>query len=224
MTKPYSTFPAEQVIPSQRSRILEAAADLFGQHGFDGTSFSLVAEYANVKKSLVQYHFENKDILWRETVSQVWQVRNDALPRYLDMFDALGAPANKNIDKSNSENPMIRDLCRRLIQFTFDQPAWVKIMFQESSAPGPRLDWMVKEFLIADFANGQAMIELGQQHNLLPKVDAMDLLHILSGALIYLVNIAPITERVLGIKPDTPAYIDQHVNTLMSILMQDYKT
>ncbi len=63
------------------------------------------------------------------------------------------------------------------------------------------------------------MIELGQNRNLLPKVDSMDLLHILSGTLIYLVNIAPITERILGIQPNTRNYIEQHVDTLMNILM-----
>jgi len=119
----------------------------------------------------------------------------------------------------DNQGKMIRDLCRCLLQSTFDHPEWVKIMFQEASTPGPRLDWMIKQFLISDFAEGKAMIELGQNRNLLPKVDSMDLLHILSGTLIYLVNIAPITERILGIQPNTRNYIEQHVDTLMNILM-----
>lgn len=199
---------------SRRSSIIQAAAQLFGQRGFEGTSIGAVAELAEVKKSLVQYHFENKEMLWRETVHHIWQQRSSALPRYL--YDIT-----LNDNTTAEPEQMIRDLCQRLLKFTFDQPEWVKIMFQEASTPGPRLDWMVKEFLKSDYADGKAMIELAQSRNMLPKVDAMDLLHILSGALIYLVNVAPISERILGIKANTPAYIDHHVDTLLAILKAD---
>ena len=209
--KPSPPKTASTSKTAKRDTILQAAATLFGRIGFDGTSFSAVADGAGVQKSLVQYHFENKDILWRETVTFIWQQRNAALPRYLDDID---------LQKLTADNPnqMIRDLCRSLLRFTFDHPEWVRIMFQESSTPGPRLDWMVQEFISTDFTEGKAMIELGQSQNLLPKVNSMDLLHILSGALIYLVNVAPITERVLGKTPTSKDYIEQHVDTLIHIL------
>jgi AcrR family transcriptional regulator len=197
----------------RREKILQHAAKLFAQIGFEGTSFSAVADAAQEKKSLVQYHFENKDILWRESVSYIWQKRNDALPRYLDDLSLH--------QEADASPQIIRDLCRCLLHFTFDQPQWVKIMFQESSTPGPRLDWLVEQFLRDDFSQGQAMIELGQKLNLLPRVNPMDLLHILSGALIYLINVAPITERVLGVNPNSEAYIDQHIDTLMGILLSN---
>jgi AcrR family transcriptional regulator len=47
----------------RRISILVAAADLFAQRGFDGTSMGAVAELAEVKKSLIQYHFASKEIL-----------------------------------------------------------------------------------------------------------------------------------------------------------------
>lgn len=200
----------------RRENILSAAAVLFGQTGFDGTSFSAVADRAGEQKSLVQYYFESKEELWKEAVTYVWRQRNNALPRYLDNID-------HNENRVASHKNVIRDLCRILLQFTFDQPEWVKIMFQESSTPGPRLDWLEKEFLKTDFEEGKAMIELGQKQGLLPKVNSMDLLHILSGALIYLVNVAPITERVIGVKPDSKEYMEHHIDSLMQILMSGVK-
>jgi TetR/AcrR family transcriptional regulator len=101
--------------------------------------------------------------------------------------------------------------------FTFDLPQWVKLMFQEASTPGPRSDWMVETCFKQDFAKGKAMIELAQQQGMLPEVNPMDLLGVLSGALIYLVNVAPISERVLAEKPNSPQYIDRHINTLMCL-------
>lgn len=195
----------------RREKVLAAAASLFGQQGFDGTSFSMVAKKSGEQKTFVQYHFENKEVLWKAAVSYVWLQRNTALPRYVEDMSL------QRRDPEDRET-MIRDLCRTILQFTFEHPEWVKIMFQESSTPGPRLDWLIQEFIGTDFIEGKAMIELGQHHGLLPDVNAMDLLHILSGALIYLVNVAPITERVLGIDPSSLAYREQHVDSLVQIL------
>jgi TetR/AcrR family transcriptional regulator len=50
-------------VSSRRRRILAAAADIFAQQGFDGASFGAVASAAEVKKSLVQYHFDSKERL-----------------------------------------------------------------------------------------------------------------------------------------------------------------
>ncbi|NRB39439.1 MAG: TetR/AcrR family transcriptional regulator [Pseudomonadales bacterium] len=208
---PTTKTSAGQKKPSRKTEILQAAADLFAQLGFDGSSINAIANRAGVKKSLIQYHFDSKDLLWQATVTMVWQQRNDALPRYLD-------EAFIQRITENDQQYMVRDLCKRLLQFSFDQPQWVRLMFQEASTPGPRLDWMVEEFFREDFANGKAMIELAQERELLPRVDAMNLLHILSGALIYLVNVAPITAKVTGEDPNSEEYMDRHIDTLMAIL------
>ena len=195
----------------RRISILVAAADLFAQRGFDGTSMGAVAELAEVKKSLIQYHFASKEILWQGAVEHIWSERNNALPKYLDQ---LGLAQFSELD----QNQMVSELCKKLLKFTFDHPQWVKIMMQQAALPGPRLDWMIETFFKEDFAKGRAMIELAQSRQQLPQVDAMDLLHILSGALIYLVNVAPITERVIGVCPNSDSYINRHIGTLMAIL------
>ena len=203
------TTQNEDESSSRRSKILTTAADVFAQQGFDGTSFGTVAQAADVKKSLVQYHFKSKEKLWQESIHWVWKQRDQALPKYLQ---------KTSLNDGNDNAQMVRELCKQILQFTFDHPQWVKLMFQEASTPSPRLDWMVETFFKKDFANGKAVIELAQQQNLLPKVDAMDLLHILSGALIYLVNVAPISQRVLGENPNSEKYIDRHIHTLVCLL------
>ncbi|CAH0992534.1 HTH-type transcriptional regulator RutR [Sinobacterium norvegicum] len=195
----------------RRTRILAAAADLFAQLGFDGTSMGAVAELAGVKKSLIQYHFASKEILWQAAVHHIWSKRNNALPQYLDQ---LMLAEFSELDQRQT----VSELCKKLLKFTFDHPQWVNIMMQQAAIPGPRLDWMIETFFKEDFAKGKAMIELAQSRHQLPQVDAMDLLHILSGALIYLVNVAPITERVMGVSPSSERYINRHIGTLMAIL------
>ena len=204
-----SEITATEPPQSKRLAILTAAARLFAQQGYDGTSMGAVADAAQVKKSLVQYHFENKEKLWKASIRHVWQQRDEALPRYLEENVA---------ETSEQPSQIIRELCRRILRFTFDHPQWVKLMFQETSTPGPRLDWMTEHFFKDDFSRGAAMIEFAQEQQLLPPGNPNDLLHILSGALIYLVSVAPITERVLGVSPNSDAYIEQHIDSLMALL------
>lgn len=193
--------------PDRRTAILEAAAQLFARQGFEGTSMQAVASAAGQKKTLVQYHFRYKQQLWEEAVSHVWRQRNEALPTVPG-----GAPAQLSTMQT------MEDLCRYILKFTFANPTWVKIMFQEASTPGPRLDWMVERFFIADFADGKGVVELAQARGVLPDVDPLHLLYTLSGALIYLVNVAPIIERVTGQAPADDAFIEQYVATLLQIL------
>lgn len=196
-----------------RQEILCAAANLFSEQGYNGTSFAGIAKASGQSKALVQYHFSSKEILWKSAVRYLWEQRDDALPKYLDeqFLSQLDTEA---------QSQMIRQLCRGLIRFTADNPQWVKIMYLECSAPGPRLDWMVNEFFSRDFTMGAAMVELAQHRHLLPPADPMNMLFILGGAVIHYVNVAPITRRVLGVDPLSDAQIDRYVDSFISILQQ----
>ena len=72
-------------------RILDAAARLFGQRGFQGASMSAVARAAGVSKGLLHYHFDSKEHLLieaqRATFRQIhsrFQERHEAGARGLD--------------------------------------------------------------------------------------------------------------------------------------------
>lgn len=50
-------------IPNARSRILQTAVSIFARQGFNGSSVDQIAKAANVPKSLIYYHFKNKDAM-----------------------------------------------------------------------------------------------------------------------------------------------------------------
>jgi AcrR family transcriptional regulator len=55
-------LPADEAGPaSTRDRILDAALDLFVQHGFDGTSVRQIAERVGTTKAALYYYFASKD-------------------------------------------------------------------------------------------------------------------------------------------------------------------
>jgi AcrR family transcriptional regulator len=54
-----------------RHRIIEAAVELFGEHGFDGASTRDIATRAGVNAPALQYYFENKEGLYRACIEEL---------------------------------------------------------------------------------------------------------------------------------------------------------
>lgn len=53
----------------KRKIILDAAIQIFSQYGFDASSMDKIAETAGVSKITIYKHFQNKEILFQEIVS-----------------------------------------------------------------------------------------------------------------------------------------------------------
>lgn len=92
---------------STRSKILCAAEALFAQHGYVGVSLRQITAAARVNLAAVNYHFFDKDGLYRELVCQrLSQINRERLTLLssaqtragsepiplLDLFDALARP------------------------------------------------------------------------------------------------------------------------------------
>jgi AcrR family transcriptional regulator len=50
-------------LPDTRTRILDAALDLFSNHGFEGTTLQQIADRLGLTKAALYYHFRSKDDL-----------------------------------------------------------------------------------------------------------------------------------------------------------------
>lgn len=192
-----------------RRKILQAAVRVFAELGFEAASMGTIAARAGMKKALVQYHFETKLKLWQCSVDFIWlelrQLEN-RLPR-------LNSQAN-----AEQERALIREVFRSIIRFAKDHPDWVGIMFREASAPGPRLDWLVEQHLRQDLADGVAFVELAQAHGLLPPGSALHILHIISGALTYILLVAPLSKKASGVDLTTEESLDTTVDLLLAML------
>jgi AcrR family transcriptional regulator len=65
----------ENLEPPRRAAILAAAADEFGERGFDGASYNRIIERAGISKGAMYYYFADKDDLFRtvlESALGVW--------------------------------------------------------------------------------------------------------------------------------------------------------
>ena len=75
-----------------RRRIIDAAIELFGEHGFAGTSTRDIAAKAGVNAPALQYYFENKEGVYRACVEAIaeigWSVLGPAVEHARAALDA----------------------------------------------------------------------------------------------------------------------------------------
>jgi AcrR family transcriptional regulator len=190
-----------------KQKILNAAIECFAEYGFDACSLAEIARRSHCKKALVQYHFETKEKLWKQAIAALWSEMREALPHYL-----ADTPAQVGEEQ-------LRFVFGQIIRFARDKPGWIGIMFREAASPGPRLDWFIDHYLKKDFADGTAFIQHAQQQGLLPPGSAIHLLHIISGALTYLLIVSPLTERATGINMSSDKSLDTQVDLLIQLLL-----
>ncbi|HKL37802.1 MAG TPA: TetR/AcrR family transcriptional regulator, partial [Bacteroidales bacterium] len=70
----------EAIREEKRSRILQAALELFGHEGYYSSSISKIARKADISKGLVYNYFDSKEAIVRE-------ILNSGIEQMLEIFD-----------------------------------------------------------------------------------------------------------------------------------------
>lgn len=94
-----------------RSRILEAALELFSHRGYGATSVRDIAAKARVSTGNVYHHFPDKETIFRSLLHQYWEIIEDpaypfnralAQGAFPDDLEALGAAARESVQRYHS--------------------------------------------------------------------------------------------------------------------------
>ena len=207
--RPVRTSPLRRADRKARTRetILAAAGQAFACRGFEGTSLRSIAEAAGVAQPLLVYHFGSKEGVWRAAVDRLFEQVEVATSEALAMAG-----------DDEAGEARLRVLLRSFVGVVARDPAWLQILLREAAEPGPRLDWLVLHHTGTTYENGVAFLEEIREHGLLPDVPLDHLLYLLVGALTFVVAIAPEVRRVSGHDARSSAYLDRHVDTLMTLL------
>jgi AcrR family transcriptional regulator len=86
--------------PDARARVLDAAVELFAQHGYDGTSVSQVITRAGVAKGGFYHHFASKEAL-------LYEVYGDLIGRQLEGMDEI---LGRRLSPADTLRALIHDL------------------------------------------------------------------------------------------------------------------
>ena len=106
-----------EVYELKRERILEAAAELFADRGYNGTSMTAIADSLGATKPFVYYHFKDKHEILRETCRR-------GVARALDALDTV-------LEGGGSCRDQLESATRSLAEVTLHQRAYTTVYSRE---------------------------------------------------------------------------------------------
>jgi AcrR family transcriptional regulator len=172
-----------------RLRIIEAALQAFGDAGFDGALTRDIARAAGVQQPLINYHFGSKEGLWRSAVEHLFGQLTasiaEALPRLssLDPRDALAA------------------VLEHFVHFNADHPELARLMIKETTARGPRLEWVIDRHVRPSFEAVLELVRQAQRRGSLSGIEPASAYYLFMGAATSVFVMAPAFQLLTGNDP-----------------------
>ena len=126
--------PPELSEENTRNKILNAAGEVFAEHGFEGATIRVITERAEVNVAAVNYHFRDKAELYNRVV--------------LDACSARAALHDTMAQATDSPEDRLRSLISRFLEYMLgpDRPAWKRrLMAREMANPTTALDELVEK-------------------------------------------------------------------------------
>jgi AcrR family transcriptional regulator len=117
-----------------RGKIMNAAGEIFAEHGFQAATVRDICAQAGVNGAAVNYYFGDKANLYLEVL------RQSAGPDHAAEIAALNLPPEEAL------RALIRSACLRML--AGERPSWEwRLMAHEMSRPTPALDQVVEEVI-----------------------------------------------------------------------------
>lgn len=192
----------------KRERILIAALAAFSQRGFDGATTREIATEAGVNLGLIQYYFAGKENLWRAAVERAFgQIRTNLEPIVQDP-DVV------------DEDTRLRLLIRGWVHFVGRNPEFVRLMHDEGKRDGPRMRWLVEEYVRPMYAGIAGLVEAAQARGQLPaEIEPLHFHYILIGSIALIFHQAEECKRLAGVDPADEAVIEKHAQAVEFMLL-----
>jgi TetR/AcrR family transcriptional regulator len=192
-----------------RERIISAALSEFSTHGFRGTSTRTVAKLAGVQHPLVNYHFTNKEGLWRAVLAATGGT-------FIDQFNRRLAGL-RGVDDVTK----LRLVQEDFIRFAAAHPHFHMLMSQEAQHSSKHLKFIVTALARPYFAQITPLIRAAQQAGKYVNGDPHHLQYLFIGAATRIFTLAAEVKLMTGRSPSSPKAIDEHVAACLGLFFRE---
>jgi AcrR family transcriptional regulator len=178
-----------------RTRILDAAEELFMQHGFEGTSMRLLTAKAGVNLAAVNYHFGSKHAL----VEAVFRRR----------LDPMNAARIAELEKLEAENPapspeaIIRAFITpglRLMADAKDGRNFTRLLGRTYTEPNKLVRQLIGQMYAPAMQRYKAALERALPQ--MPREELVWRMHFMFGTLAYTLAATDTVQLIAGCKPE----------------------
>jgi AcrR family transcriptional regulator len=178
-----------------RTRILDAAEELFMLHGFEGTSMRSLTARAEVNLAAVNYHFGSKDAL----IEAVFRRRLD--PMNADRISEL-----EKLEASNTLSPdgIIRAFLRPSLRLVEDAKGgsrnFIRLLGRTYTEPNKNLRALIGQMYAPTMERYKAALERALPQ--MPRDELVWRMHFMFGTLAYTLAATDTVQLIAGCKPE----------------------
>jgi len=181
-----------------RTRILDAAEELFMQHGFEGTSMRQLTSKAGVNLAAVNYHFGSKDAL----IEAVFRRRLD--PMNVERIAALERIEREAEGRALTSESIIRAFIGTGLRMIEDSRGggrtFIRLLGRTYTDPAKPIRALIGQLYAPAMARFKAAFERA-----LPQMPAEELnwrMHFMFGTLAYTLAATDTVQLIAGCKPE----------------------
>ena len=175
-----------------RTRILDAAEELFMQHGFEGTSMRLLTAKAGVNLAAVNYHFGSKDAL----IEALFR-------RRLDPMNAERVAALERLEDLSAEN-IIRAFLRPSLRLIEDAQGggrnFIRLLGRTYTEPAKPVRVLIGQMYAPTMERFKAALERALPQ--MPRDELVWRMHFMFGTLAYTLAATDTVQLIAGCKPE----------------------
>jgi AcrR family transcriptional regulator len=178
-----------------RTRILDAAEELFMQHGFEGTSMRLLTAKAGVNLAAVNYHFGSKHALVEAVFRRRLDPMNVARLAALDELLADPAPAPEAIIRA-----FISPGLRLLEDAKGGGRNFVRLLGRTYTEPNKAVRQLIGQMYAPAMQRYKAALERALPQ--MPRDELVWRMHFMFGTLAYTLAATDTVQLIAGCKPE----------------------
>jgi AcrR family transcriptional regulator len=192
------TSPLRSVKPPHetRTRILDAAEELFMHHGFGGTSMRLLTAKAGVNLAAVNYHFGSKDALIEAVFRRRLDPMNTARIAALDALEASG--------RALAPEAIIRAFIGETLRMVEDGRSggrnFIRLLGRSYTEPSKAIRVLIGQLYAPAMERYKAAFERALPQ--MPREELVWRMHFMFGTLSYTLAATDAVQLIAGCKPE----------------------
>jgi AcrR family transcriptional regulator len=181
-----------------RTRILDAAEELFMQHGFEGTSMRLLTGKAGVNLAAVNYHFGSKHALIEAVFRRRLDPMNVARIAELDQLEAASA------GRPASPEAIIRAFLAPSLRLVEDAKGggrnFIRLLGRTYTEPAKPIRQLIGQMYAPIMERYKAALERALPQT--PRDELVWRMHFMFGTLAYTLAATDTVQLIAGCKPE----------------------
>ena len=192
-----------------RTKLLDAAARIFSEQGYEGVSIKDLESGAGVQRGLLAYHFTDKEGLWKAAADRIFNLLQ------ADVSDRLEILADLPVRER------LVAVIRFYVRFSARHPEFSRMMTQEARQESWRKDYLVENYVqrMTTVMRGPVSEALG-----IEGPDFMHWFYMLAGASSIIFSHAPEARTLFGVDSLSEEVVERHADMMVRMLVEAFES